>query len=431
MPRLRTLIVLVACGYLSWARPALAGAVEDWNAITSQTVLAAGPARPGPSIIIDFAVVHAAVYDAVQAIEGQFEPYSVEIPGATGSPAAAAAKAAHDVLVNRFPAQAGSLDTAYHDYLSSHGLAEDDPGVAVGQQAAAGIIALRANDGSFPNPPPPPFVGGTEPGQWRPTAPGFAPMAITWFATMDPFTLTSPDQFRAKMHPALTSGRYTKDYKEVKRLGGDVNSERTQEQTDLAQFWSLNFVTQWNLAVREIAEAHVDNISDSSRLFALVNMAMCDAGITAWDSKSNFNFWRPVTAIQEGDDDGNPKTHGDTGWLPLIVTPPYPDYTSGANNVTGAITRVLKFFFKTDHFTFQVVSNNPLAIPNTRTYHRFSDAARDVVDVRVLQGIHFRFADTAGRKQGRQVAKWGFQHFLRPVDGQPCEDDDADEDEED
>jgi hypothetical protein len=431
MTRLRSLIVLVVCGYLSWTAPARAGAVEDWNDITSQAVAAAVPPRAGAAAILDFAMVHAAVYDAVQAIEGEFEPYAVEIPGASGSPSAAAAKAAHDVLVSLLPGQTASLDLTYHDYLANNGLAENDPGVAVGEQAAAGIIALRANDGSYPNPPPPDFFGGTDPGEWRPTPPGFAPMFITWFGTVTPYTLTSPEQFRAKLHPALTSGRYTKDYKEVKRLGRDVDSERTQDQTDLAYFWALNYISQWNLALREIAADNVGDISDSARLFALANFAMADAGITAWDSKSHFNFWRPVTAIQEGDNDGNPKTHGDTGWLPLIVTPAYPDYTSGANNLTGAVTSILKLFFGTDHFTFEVTSNNPLAVPPTRTYERFSDAASDVVDARIYEGIHFRFADTAARKQGRQVAKWAFKHFLRPVhsDDDCCGDEEEEEEE--
>ena len=424
MTRMRSLIALIVCGYLSWAGPALAGAVEDWNAITSQAVLAAVPPRPGPASILDFATVHAAVYDAVQAIEGQYEPYYVEIPGASGSSAAAAAKAAHDVLVDLFPGQAASLDTTYHDYLANNGLAEDDPGVAVGQQAAAGILALRACDGSYPDPPPPPFIGGTDPGVWRPTPsylPGppasFAPMLIPWFGGVTPFALTRPAQFRAEPPPALTSGRYTKDYKEVKALGRDVNSERTPEQTQIAYFWALNYVTQWNLALRDIAAAHIDNIGDSARLFALANLAMADAGITAWDSKKHFVFWRPVTAIQEGDNDGNPRTHGDTQWKPLINTPNYPDHTSGANNLTGAITRILALFFKTDHFTFQVTSNFPLASPPMRTYTRFSDAAKDVVNARIYLGIHFRFADTAARRQGQQVANWVFKHYLQSVGG--------------
>lgn len=424
MTALRRLTCLVVCTSLAGAVTAHADAVGDWNAITSQAIVTAGPARPGPSAILDFAVVHAAVYDAVQAIEGRYEPYHVVIPDASGSPAAATAKAAHDVLVNRFFAQTAALDATYHTYMAAHDLDENDPGVSVGEEAAAGIIALRANDGSFPAVFPP-FTGGTAPGDWRPTPsylpgppPSGASMAAPWLAGVTPFTLTSPSQLRAPPPPHLTSGRYTHDYDEVKALGRDVDSDRTPEQTQIGQFWALNFVAQWNLALREIAAAHVDDIADSARLFALANLAAADSVITAWDSKRHYAFdtsWRPVTAIQEGDNDGNPRTDGDTNWKPLINTPNYPDYTSGANNFTASTTGILAFFFGTDNFTFVVRSNNPLASPPTRTYTRFSDAAQDVEDARIYQGIHFRFADAAGRKQGKHVAQWASAHFLRPA----------------
>ncbi len=182
-----------------------ADAVADWNAIAVQATITG--ARPGPTGVIDIAMVQAAIYDAVQAIEKRYEPYYVEIKAASGSPVAAAAKAAHDVLVNRFPAQANALDMTYQQYLLNHGLSESDPGIAVGAKAAAGIIALRACDGSFPNPPPPPFVGGTAIGMWRPTPPTFAPMVAPWLGNVTPFTLTRPSQFRAEPPPALTSRR--------------------------------------------------------------------------------------------------------------------------------------------------------------------------------------------------------------------------------
>lgn len=297
MTRPRKLAVAIVCASLGWSAQARAGsrgdAVVDWNAITSDAVdvaLAATPPRPGPATALDFAIVHAAIYDAVQAIEGDFEPLIVDIDDACGSPAAATAKAAHDVLVDRFPSQAAALDTIYHQYLADHGIDEDDPGVAVGRDAAAAVIVARADDGSFPDVPPPPFVGGTEPGVWRPTPnfqpgpPGNAPMLATWLATVTPYTLTDPAQFRAQPPPALTSARYARHYAEVKALGS-ITSVRTPEQNAVANFWFLNFGRQWNLAVRDIATAHVHRISDSSRLFALVNIATADAVITAWDSK--------------------------------------------------------------------------------------------------------------------------------------------------
>jgi len=408
---------------------ARADAVVDWNDIALQTILAATPARPVPVAFLDVAIVQAAVYDAVQAIERRFEPYHVVIPGASGSPEAAVAKAAHDILVNLFPAQTAFLDEIYAQYLLDHGIAPDDPGVAVGAAVAAAIIALRANDGRFP-PNQDPFVGGTCPGEWRPTEsfigtppvpPSFAPMLTPWVANVTPFTLKSGDQFRAEAPPALTSHEYTRDYKEVKAKGARFNSARTEEETELAIFWAANYVALWNRVVRELAAAHVRDIGDSARLFALVSLSTADAQITAWDTKVAYNFWRPITAIRLGDTDDNPRTKVDPDWQPLINTPNYPDYTSGANNVTGAATRALALFFGTDKMNFTVTTTNPMAIQQTRDYCRFSDVAEEVVAARVFEGIHFRFADTEARKQGRRVARWAFRHFLRPLD-EDCDD---------
>lgn len=241
-------------------------------------------------------------------------------------------------------------------------------------------------------------------------------MAVHWMSGFDPFTLTSPARFRADPPPALTSERYRKDYDEVKKLGSFGSTDRTPEQKDLAYFYSENFGAQWNRALRAIATRHLRRTGDSARLFALANMSVADAVISSWDSKKFYNVWRPITAINEGDNDGNPMTVGDTTWQPLINTPNYPDYTSGANNVTGAMTRTLSLFFNRDRMTFEVTSLAPLAIQKTRVYNRFSDAAQDVVDARVYLGIHFRFADTAARKQGQRVAEWAFTHFLLPLD---------------
>jgi hypothetical protein len=390
-----------------------ADAVADWNAIAVQAVITG--ARPGPTGLLDLAMVQAAVYDAVQAIEKRYEPYYVEIPGASGSPIAAAAKAAHDILVSRFPAQAAAFDTAYQQYLLTNGLSESDPGVAVGAIAAAGIIALRACDGSFPVAPPP-FIGGTEIGVWRPTPPGNLPMLSLWLGNVTPFTLTRPSQFRVGPPPALNSREYARDYNEVKALGTLNNSSRTPEQTDLAHFWNANGLVLLNQALRDLAGVNVDNIAESARLFALAELAMADALITSHNSKNYYVFWRPITAIQEGNNDGNPRTAGDSTWLPLIDTPPHPDYTSAATTVTGAVTQVLSLFFDRDQMIFSVTTTNlGPTIEDTRTYRRFSDAAQEVVDVRILQGMYFRFSNELGRKQGRQVANWIFKNFMRPL----------------
>ena len=400
-----------------------ADAVADWNLIAIQRIAEANPAHPPPVTFMDMAIVQAAIYDAVQAIERHYKPYHVEIEGASGSPAAATAKAARDVLVNLFPDQTPTIDNIYNQYLKDHSLSPADPGVAVGATAAAGIIALRANDGRFP-PGQMPFVGGSNPGEWRPTdsfigtppaPPPFSPMAARWVANVTPFALKSGDQFRAGPPPPLTSPNYTRDYNEVKAMGARFNSSRSDAQTDLALFWASNYPALWNRALRDIAEAQNLNIGDSARLFALVNLAMADAIVTAWDSKVAYVSWRPLTAIRSGNDDTNPDTVGDSEWQPLINNPNYPDHTSGANNNSGAATRMLELFFGTNEMSFIVRTTNAAAIQQTRTYSRFSDAAQDVVDARIYEGIHFRFADEDARKQGRHVAQWVFGHFLKPL----------------
>ena len=305
MNRFKVLTATSVCVLAHWAGSACADAVTDWNEIT---VAAVTVGRPGPIGSLDIALVQLAVHDAVQAIDRRFEPYHVEIRAAKGSRSAAAAAAAHDVLVGLYPAQAGSLDASYHDYLANNGLT-GDPGIKVGQKVAAEFLPLRRAN---PDPLPPPFVGGTDPGVWRPTdsflgtPPGppapFSPMFAPWLGTMDPFTLTSPRRFRSPPPPALTSERYQRDYDEVKALGALVGSTRTPEQTDIAYFYTDNFFAQWNRALRAISSKHVHRIGDSARLFALANMATADAVITAWDSKKHYTFWRPLTAIREGDE---------------------------------------------------------------------------------------------------------------------------------
>ena len=414
---------LMLVGLLSGATPALADAVTDWNEITVQ---AATVGRPGPIGIVDIALVQVAVHDAVQAIDQQFEPYHAEIAARGGKTqgrhSAAIAAAAHDVLVGIYPAQAATLDATYFTYLADKGL-NSDPGILVGQQVAARILPLRRAN---PNPLPTPFIGGISVGTWRPTpsflgnppspAP-FSPMATPWMADFDPFTLTSPTRFRAPPPPALTSDRYTRDYNEVKELGSLASTKRTAEQTDLAYFYVESAPVLWNRALRGIAARYLRKSSETARLFALANLATADALITCWDSKRFFAVWRPITAIQEGDADGNPATVGDPAWQSLINNPNYPDYTSGANSVTGAMTRTLELFFGTDKVAFEVTTLAPQAVQKVRKYSRFSDAARDVVDARIFLGIHFRFADPVARTQGRRVADWTFNHFLLPLGG--------------
>lgn len=409
---------MVMCGALGFSALAQADAVTDWNAITMDAVTIM---RPGPQGMLDVALVHVAMHDAIQSIEKKYEPYHFQLRDAKGSRTAAAVAAARGVLVSIYPTQATTVDAKYFDYLSQHGLT-GDPGLVVGEKAAANIVPLRR---ATPSPAAPPFVGSNEIGKWRPTEsfigtppapPSGAPMVTPWLGSTTPFTLTSPRRFRVGPPPALNSARYWHDYEEVKQLGALHGSARTATQTDLAYFYNDNFFAQWNRALRGVAETRISKIGESARLFALANMAGADALITSWDSKVAYAFWRPITAIREGAADGNPFTVADPNWQPLVNTPNYPDYTSGANSIVAAMTRSMAMFFGSDRGPLEVTSLHPLAVQKTRVYTRFSHAADDVVEARILLGIHFRFADVAARRQGEKVAEHAFEHFLLPRD---------------
>jgi hypothetical protein len=394
--------------------PASADVVTDWNAITLATVGAGS--RPVPSGMLDIAMVHIAMHDAIQAFQHRYETYNDPIPGAAGSPIAAAAKAARDVLARRFEAQADTLEATYQSYLNANGLLATDAGVAVGQAAATNIINRRQNDGSFPTNPEI-YTGGFAMGQWRPTPPALLPMSAPWYGDVTPLVLRdTPGLLPEPPPPDLGSGAYAKAYNEVKAYGARFNSARTPAQTDLALFYSDNFFAQLNRAVRGIAVAHLTDIGDTARLFALANVAGADALMSAWNTKRLYSFWRPSTAIQNGNADANPRTVGDPNWLPLINDPPYPDYTSGANTITAAFMRTLGLFFGDDAMTFPVTSTVAAVVQKTRVYARFSAVADDVVEARILLGIHFRFADTVALRQGKQAAEWVFGHSLQPLD---------------
>jgi hypothetical protein len=407
-------------GALGWSNAASADAVTDWHEIAMNT-LCSGPATPprsGPVGLLDMAIVQAAVYDAVQAIGGKYKPYHVTIPGASGSPEAAAAKAAHDVLVAFYAPKAEELGKTYKEYLAKKGLKEDDPGVVVGQKAAAGIIAMRADDGRVPNPMPAAWMGENAVGKWRPVtserAPASAGMAAPWLGSVKPFVIQSSSQFQPnKKPPPLTSEEYAKEYNEVKAVGAKTNSTRTPEQTEMANFFSTDSPALCRVfqgAIREPVAAHVKDINESSRAIVLASLSVADSVITVWNSKKNDHTWRPITAIHEGENDGNPATAGDPSWQPYLNTPPYSDWTSGANGISGAITRSYTNYFGKDECPFTITSTEQ----KTRTYNKFSDFAKDIVDVRIYQGIHFRFADVAGREQGEKVADYVFKNVATP-----------------
>ncbi len=402
-------------------------AIAAWNAISENAVKTA--AHPPPVAALDFAIVHLAMYDAVESIERQYQPYYTLAPAATGSPSAAAAKAGHDVLVGLFPDQTPALDMAYANFLAANGVDPHDPATAVGAQAALNILALRSNDGRFP-PDPPPFLGSTVISQWRPTPsllpgppPSLAPGLTPWVATVRPFTMFSDSQFRVDPPPNLASNEWARDYQEVKSVGSLLSTTRSAEQTDIGYFWADSGPVLWQNALRYISGKYLNDIGDSARMYALAEAALADAQIACWESKYFYTFWRPITAIRLADQDGNPATEVDSDWQPLINTPNFPEYPSGHASTSAAIAHALRLFFHRDELSFQMTTTNQMALKKTRTFTRLSQAEQEVVDARVYVGIHYRNSDTTARAQGHRVSNWIFKHYFRPVDRRWDDDD--------
>ena len=418
---------LLAAGF---AQPASANVVTEWNQLALGCIN-----RVGPGSILDVALVHIAMHNAVQAIENRYEQYGEPVTASGSSKAVAAAAAAYYSLTSAIPnpnAPASlcpstthtSLSTAFKPYQDS----QDAASIGVGQQAAQKALS-QYRDSTIPPTYPfqDPYTGGTGIGQWRPTP--TAPMAFLYLATKKPFVMSSPSQFRPGPPPAINSPQYVKDYNEVKAKGSvtshpAVGACPAPASTDSARFWAGNFGVQWNQALRDVAVDRQLGIGDTARLLALANIAASDAAIGIWDSKIAYSFWRPVTAIQN--DDGNPKTELQTNWAPFITaathvnagTPPYPDYLSGANGLTGAFEATLQLFFKTDNLPLAIYKAPAVAtVPictNPRLFRKISDAAQEVVAARILLGIHFRFADTGARTLGNRTAWNTFTKVLRP-----------------
>lgn len=411
--------IAILATLLATSAGASADVVADWNAITERSVLTAG--HPPPVTGLDFAIVHVAIYDAVIAIDGRYEPYYVQIPNASGSIDAAGARAAHDILVYLFPAQTAQLDADYDAYLAQHNISPDDPGVAVGAQAASGIAALRSNDGRFPASPTP-YFGSTQPGQWRPTPsyepggpPSNAPGLVPWVANVRPFTVADVADYTTEGPPALTSAEYTADFNEVKSVGSRTSLTRTAAQTQLAYFWADSGPLMWQRALRDIASRYLSNVGDSARMFALAALSAGDAQIACWSTKYEFNFWRPLTAMTLADQDGNPATQADPNWRPLVNTPNFPEYTSGHTTSSEAVAEILENLFGTKKLEFTITTANGRANPKYHTYTDLDQTIRDVVDARIYAGIHFRTADMHGVTLGKRIAKHAFKHYLRPT----------------
>jgi hypothetical protein len=384
--------------------------VVEWNLAASDAITVV--ARQPPHVaLLSFAMVQGAVYDAVNAIDGGHRPYLVA-PASNGteSKSAAAAKAAHDVLVGLFPTQAADLDARLATTLAGvpDGAAETG-GVAIGAAAAAAMLTNRANDGRFG---PSVVHPGSDPGEWRPTPPANALDPASWVANVRPFVIPRGDSFRSDGPNALTSAAYAADFNEVKRLGALNSTDRTADQTDAAIWWQDNGAALWNRIFRSLIASQGLDLVGAARLLAMEDMAAADGAISCWNDKYTWNFWRPITAIRLADTDDNPATVADPTWAPLFATPAFPDHPSGHSCASGAIVRTLQAFFGTDKIAFSAFSNNSRT---TRGFERFSLALKEVLGARIWAGIHFRTADVQGSVIGLKVSRWLVGHAFQPV----------------
>jgi membrane-associated phospholipid phosphatase len=388
-------------------------AVIEWNRTLLAIVRTPGAQPATIHSTRNFAILHAAIYDAVNNIDPRFSPYLVRLPDVprSASKIAAADEAAHDVLVFLYPAFQVSLDTELQQDLAQ--IPDNErkaQGIAVGQAVAGQLLAARSADGA--NVTPPPYVPGTQPGDYQLTPPNFASADFTQWPQVTPFALERADEFRPDPPPALTSGLYTEVFNEVKSLGFINSTTRTAEQTQIGQFWNGNIQDFWNEIAQTAALQRNLNLEHSARLFALLNISLADTAIAFFEAKYTYNFWRPVTAIRLAATDGNPQTDPDPTWLPLgTKTAPDPSYPGAHSAISKAGATVLRFYFG-NRFTFDVTSESLAGV--TRHFTSFSAAAEEAGLSRIYAGQHFRTDHIAGKDLGGQVAESIDENILVP-----------------
>jgi hypothetical protein len=376
--------------------------VMQWNKQLLVIVRTSGaqPATIHPTR--SFAIMHAAIYDAVNAIDGTHKPYLVRLSASHfASQEAAAAAAAHEVLVKLYPSFQATLDTQFQQALAQLPNGRQVEGINIGKTVADRILALRANDGS--NAQPIHYVFGSAPGDYQSTPPNFPPQPqFTHWSRVKPFALESADQFRPGGPPRLTSDRYADAFDQVKSLGIADSTTATGDQALTGSFWNGAIQNYWNEIAQTAALAHDLTTAKSACLFALLNLSFADGVIAFYDAKYTYNFWRPVTAIRAAATDGNRDTDADPNWLPDGNTTPDPSYPGAHAVISAAGAEILISFFHKDHFEFDVTSEVlPLA---HRSFASFQAAANEATMGRVFAGVHFLFDLTAGKRLGSDVA---------------------------
>jgi hypothetical protein len=390
-----------------WVAPACADVVTDWNVTT--TALVANDVGNNPRLRT-LAMVHVAMSDAINAVQNHYTRVVATLPAAPGVSAdAAAATAARQILTQIYPAQQAKIEEAYAASLQAipDGPAKSE-GIKLGIAVAEAVQANRANDGTNA---PDTYRPHTTPGAYVPTT------TPVWeqYARATPWVLTSADQFRPGPPPALSSAEWARDYNEVKSLGGTKSTARTPEQTEAVTFWgNINFGPSWQAAARELAIKKELPLAQSARLFALLNMSLANAYIVNWDAKYTYNFWRPVTAIRNGDQDGNDATERDAGWTSFNPMPMHPEYPSQATiNATIASAVLESVFGPVQAIPFTATDvRDP---KRTRQFASLADMAEEQKNVRVWGGVHYRFSIRTSEDVGPKVAAYMIEHTLKPV----------------
>jgi hypothetical protein len=405
--------------------------VQQWNKIAEDTVVGSGALQNEG--LIYMAYVSAAVYNAVAAIDGSYEPYRFDVVAPPhASLDAAVVEAASGTLQFYFPGQAMALEAWRQEALAliAEGDAKDD-GRAVGMAAAEAMIRLRAGDGRLTAIATTSAFATHEPGPgvWRLTPSAFAAPQTPWVGSVTPFVLTRPDQFHPAPPPPLTSERWAQQYDEVKEYGAATGSVRTADQTAIARFWTANVVRQYNLVGRDLATTRSLDLVRTARLLAMINVVGADAQISVMHWKYEFLAWRPVTAIDPtavtadgfgpvpGFEDGNHRTVEQLGWRPLLATPNHPEFPSAHGSITSAVAEVLTEFLGSDHIDVTIRGFDPAgAAGNLNAARHFDSAASlraEIADARVLAGLHFRGSCEAGIDLGRAVAHYTLNHAFR------------------
>lgn len=383
-----------------------ADVVTEWNQKAGASVLEAKIYPFAGTRVM--AIVHTAMFDAINSIEGRYTPYKFKVSAAAGSsPEAAGVAAAHAVLVKLFPEQKVALDAAYE---SSLGQIADNPGkaggIVVGEEVAAKVLEWRSSDGAdAPNT----YRPVTSPGAYVTTT---LPIGTQW-GGVTPWILERGSQFRPGPPPALTSADWTADYNEIKEIGAKRSTRRTSEQTDIARFWMITGPQSFDPIARQLALTPGRSLIQNARLFALVEMAVADSYIAVFDAKYTFNFWRPITAIRNGDVDGNDATARDPSWEPLVDTPLHPEYPCAHCINSAAARAVLESEFGTGPNPLTMTS--PTAPGAVHKWANIREYAEEVSAARIYGGIHYRNSTVVGMAMGKQIGELAVRNYLKPL----------------